>query len=249
MEMKINNVSFQNRSAPVLRDIFKEMQERIRHLATGLRITQASEDAAGLAISERMEAQYRGLFQESRNLQDVLSRRQVAEGGMEGIQNAIQRMRELSVRAQNSTLTQQDREMIQAEIEQLREGITQAAQQTQFNTQRVIPELTAEKLGVENVNVVTNPEEAISAIENALEEVSRRRAEEGASINQEERRLEALLIARENLIAAETRIRGADMAEEMMGLVRERIRSQFGIAMMIHENMQRGNVLRLLGQL
>ncbi len=114
------------------------LQKSIQKLSTGLRINSAADDAAGLAISEKMRAQVRGLDQAVRNSQDGISMIQTAEGALNETHSILQRMRELSVQAANDTLTQQDRGYIQLEIDQLREEITRIGNTTQFNKKKLL---------------------------------------------------------------------------------------------------------------
>ena len=110
----------------------------IRKLSSGLRINSAADDAAGMAISEKMRAQIRGLDMAARNAQDAMSMIQTAEGALESTNSILQRMRELAVQAANDTLTQQDREYIQLEINQLRDEINRIASSTQFNKKKLL---------------------------------------------------------------------------------------------------------------
>jgi flagellin len=114
------------------------LQKSIERLSTGLRINGAADDAAGLAISEKMRAQYRGLDQATSNAQDGISMLQTAEGALSETHSILQRMRELSVQAANDTLTQDDRAYIQLEIDQLKEEITRISTTTQFNKKQLL---------------------------------------------------------------------------------------------------------------
>ena len=115
-----------------------QMSTTLQRLSTGLRINSAKDDAAGLAISERMTSQVRGYNQAIRNAADGISLAQTAEGGMDGITQSLQRMRELVVQARNFTNTLGDREAIQLEIEQLKEEIQRIAIQTSFNGKKLL---------------------------------------------------------------------------------------------------------------
>ena len=121
-----------------INDITNSQDKTINRLATGKRIATASDDPAGLAISMGMEAQTRGLARQITNRQDEISLMQVAEGGMSGISDAVQRMRELSIQSANGTLTASDREAIQVEIDQLNQHIDQTANNTEFNTKKIL---------------------------------------------------------------------------------------------------------------
>ena len=114
------------------------LQKSIRTLSTGLRINSAADDAAGLAISEKMRSQINGLNMAVRNAQDGISMMQTAEGALSEVHSILQRMRELSVQAANDTLTQQDRQYIQLEIDQLKDEISRTSTSTQFNKKRLL---------------------------------------------------------------------------------------------------------------
>jgi flagellin-like hook-associated protein FlgL len=114
------------------------LDRALRRLSTGLRITSAADDAAGLAIASKLRSQVLGFNQASRNIQDAVSMLQTADGGLEGIQGMLQRIRELAVSAGNDTLTFEDRKQIQAEIDLLRRGVQQVAEGTSFNTHQVL---------------------------------------------------------------------------------------------------------------
>ncbi|MDR1377559.1 MAG: flagellin [Synergistaceae bacterium] len=116
----------------------ESLQKSIQTLSTGLRINSAADDAAGLAISEKMRAQINGLSMATRNAQDGISMLQTAEGALSETHSIIQRMRELAVQAANDTLTQQDRQYIQLEIDQLKDEISRIASSTQFNKKRLL---------------------------------------------------------------------------------------------------------------
>lgn len=111
----------------------ENMQKSLERLSSGYRINRAADDAAGLAVSEKMRAQIRGLSMALRNAQDGISLLQTAEGGAAKIQDMLQRMRELAVQASNGTLEAEDREQLNKEFEQLREEITRTAEATRFN--------------------------------------------------------------------------------------------------------------------
>jgi len=116
----------------------ESLQKSINKLSTGLRINTAADDAAGLAISEKMRAQVRGLDMAVRNAQDGISMIQTAEGALNETHSIIQRMRELAVQAANDTLTANDRQVIQLEIDQLKEEVDRIASTTQFNKKKLL---------------------------------------------------------------------------------------------------------------
>ncbi len=113
-------------------------QKLVAKLSSGFRINVASDDAAGLSISEKMRGQISGLNQASRNAQDGISLIQTAEGAMNEQHSMLQRMRELAVQAENETTTQADRQNLQLEIEQLKKEITHITEKTEFNTKKLL---------------------------------------------------------------------------------------------------------------
>lgn len=127
------------------------LQTSMKKLSSGLRINQASDDAAGLAISEKMRAQIRGLTQASRNAQDAISLIQTAEGGLQETHNLLQRMRELSVQAANDTNVDVDRAEIQKEINELTKEVTRIGNDTEFNTIKLLNTSTVDQEDAEKV--------------------------------------------------------------------------------------------------
>ena len=122
----------------IVNNTSNQLQKAIQKLSSGLRINSAADDAAGLAISEKMRAQVRGLDKAVSNAQDGISLIQTAEGALGETHSILQRMRELSVQAANDTLTQQDRSYIQVEIDQLRDEVTRIGNTTQFNKKKLL---------------------------------------------------------------------------------------------------------------
>src|SRR6056297_2049932 len=136
--MRINtNVAALN-SYNQLNNTNNKLSKSLERLSSGKRINGAADDAAGLAISEKMNAQTRGLAQAQRNAQDGISMIQTAEGALKETHSMLQRMRELSVQASNDTNTESDREQIQKEISQLSSQIDNISSQTQFNKQTLL---------------------------------------------------------------------------------------------------------------
>ena len=136
--MIVNNNLPEISTYNVVNNTSNALQKSINKLSTGLRINSAADDAAGLAISEKMRTQIRGLDQAVGNAQDGISMIQTAEGGLNETHSILQRMRELSVQAANDTLTNSDRVYIQEEVDQLREEVTRIGNTTQFNTKKLL---------------------------------------------------------------------------------------------------------------
>jgi flagellin len=248
------------------------MGKNLEKLSSGLRINRAADDAAGLAISEKMRAQIKGLNQAMRNAQDGISLIQTAEGALNEVHAILQRMRELAVQSANGIYTDEDRALLQKEVDQLIAEINRIANQTEFNTQKLldgsfsgqllqigansgqtisitIAAMDAGALSVSSINIstVSGASDAISTIDTAIETVASTRAELGAIQNRLEKTINNLGVTVENLTAAESRIRDVDMAAEMMAFVKNQILVQASTAMLAHANVKPQSVLQLLG--
>jgi flagellin len=241
-------------------------------LSSGFRINRAGDDAAGLAISEKMRGQIRGLKQASRNAQDGISLIQTAEGALNETHSILQRMRELAVQSATDTNTDEDRAELQKEVAALIEEIDRIATDTEFNTQALldgtftgkvvhigandgqvmdveIDDMRATALGVNAVDLSTQAgaDDAIATIDSAIEDVSAQRSDLGALQNRLEHTISNLGTSAENLQAAESRIRDLDMAEEIMAFTKNNILQQAATAMLAQANMAPQSVLQLLG--
>lgn len=252
---------------------YTSVQKSLEKLSSGLRINRAGDDAAGLAISEKMRAQIRGLEQATRNAQDGISLIQTAEGGLNEIHAMLQRMRELAVQAANGTYSSNDLSAIQSEIDELVKEIDHIADSTDFNGTNLLKstnssfklqigysdqsydqltlDLTKIKadsttLGVNSVDVTTNATGAITAIDSAIQMVSDARAYLGANQNRLEHTINNLQTTAENMTAAESRIRDVDMAKEMMEFTKNNILVQAAQAMLAQANQVPQGVLQLL---
>lgn len=236
-----------------LRAAFEAAGESTKRLGSGLRIDTAADDPAGLAVSERLRSQVRGLQREALNAMDEFSMRQVADAGLGEINAALQNVRELSVQAGNSILTAEDRTAIQAEINANLEHIDSVAANTQFNTKQLLSgELGANAapagLGVAGVDV-SSPEaagSAISAVSNAISQVSDFRSALGAQSNNLASVIRYSDITAENTMAAESRIRDLDYAKEVTNMVQANLRAGAAIAVLGQANLQSKMVMSLL---
>ncbi|SHI42556.1 flagellin [Clostridium cavendishii DSM 21758] len=242
-------------------------------LSSGLRINRAGDDAAGLAISEKMRGQIRGLQQASRNSQDGISMIQTAEGSVNETHSILQRMRELAVQSSNGTNISEDRAQINKEFQQLKSEVTRIGQQTQFNKQNLLDgsnkkiefqiganekqtiSVNLKSMGAKGlkldgttctVSTQTNASKSITTLDAAIKAVSEFRADLGSVQNRLEHTISATDNSAENLQAAESRIRDVDMAKEMMNFSKNNILSQAAQAMLSQANQQPQGVLSLL---
>jgi flagellin len=275
---------FANRSLGVTNSSVEKNMEK---LSSGMRINRAGDDASGLAVSEKMRSQIRGLNQASKNAGNGISFIQSTEGYLQETQDIIQRLRELSVQASNGVYTAEDRMQIQVEVSQLVDEIDRIASHAQFNglniltgrfareegenivtgsmwfhiganmdqRERVyIGTMTSKALGVKNVGdnsilSLSNPDgsnRAIGVLDAALKQVNKQRADLGAYQNRLEHAVRGIDIGAENLQAAESRIRDADMAFEMVEFTKNQILAQAGNAMLAQANQKTQQVLQLL---
>ena len=241
-------------------------------LSSGYRINRAGDDAAGLAISEKMRSQVRGLDKASTNAQDGISAIQTAEGALNETHSILQRMNELATQAANDTNTSQDRSQIQLEMDQLVSEIDRIQSTTQFNTQNLldgsftsknlqvgalsgqsitlnISNMNASSLGVSGVTVssFSAAGETMSKVQAAIDKVSTQRATLGAVQNRLEHTIANLDTTSENTSAAESRIRDTDMAKEMVSYSKNNILAQAGQSMLAQANQSNQGVLSLLG--
>jgi flagellin len=258
-----------NRQLGIIVDAQQKSSEK---LASGYRINRAADDAAGLAISEKMRYTIRGLDKASTNAQDGISLVQTAEGALNETHSILQRMNELATQAANDTNTTTDRASIQLEIDQLTSEINRIQSTTQFNTMNLldgtfsnknlqvgslsgqsisisIDKMSASKLEVSGLKVssYSSAGNAMKKIQAAIDKVSSTRSKLGAIQNRLEHTIANLDTTSENTSAAESRIRDTDMAEEMVTYSKNNILQQAGQSMLAQANQANQGVLSLLG--
>ena len=227
------------------------MLKNIEKLSSGEKINRAGDDASGLAVSEKMRSQIRGLNQASRNIQNGVSFIQTTEGYLQETTDILQRIRELSVQSANGIYSSEDRMQIQVEVSQLVSEIDRIASQAQFNGMNMLTgrfaqasnEVMQFQIGA---NMDQNARVFIGTIDNALMTVSKQRADLGAYQNRFEMASKGVNVAAENLQAAESLIRDTDMASMMVEYTKNQILTQSGTAMLAQANSQSQNVLALM---
>jgi flagellin len=245
-----------------------KLQKSMQRLSSGYRINTAADDAAGLAISEKLRAQISGLDQANRNAQDAVSLVQTAEGQLNEVHSMLQRVRELAVEYRNGTLSTTDRTAIQSEINQLASEIERIGTSAQFNG---IPLLNGQvtvtfQVGAndgEDISITTatlwgsavttqafdlsiTSSNDISEIDDAINSISAMRAQYGAVQNRLEHVINNLEIYQQNLTASESQIRDVDMAAEMANLTKFQVLQQAGTSMLAQANQEPQSVLKLL---
>ncbi len=254
------------------------LDRTLERLSSGSRINHAGDDAAGLAISETLRAQIRGLSQAERNASDGISLVQVAEGGLVEVANILIRMRELGVQAASDTVGPRERKFLDNEFQQLAEEIDRIANSVEFNGNPLLngngntfevqigtknnPLVDRIKLFdpyVSNVNLVSlginlssvadksSAQNCLASIDNALNSVTSLRATFGAMQNRLQSVINNLSVSKENMTAANSRIRDADLAEETSEMTKAQILNQAGVSVLGQANSSIKSVLGLLG--
>ena len=238
----------------------------MQRLSSGLRINSAKDDAAGLAISDRMNAQVKGINVAVRNANDGVSLAQTAEGALSIVTDVLQRMRELAVQAQNGSNGTSDRANLDTEYQQLSAEITRIAAQTKFNGTAIVGASAGAQVfqvGANNGDTLTITTStvttvgggvttsalastAVAALDTALDTITTSRATYGAYINRFNFAISNLQITGENQTAARGRIVDADFAAETANLARSQILQQAGTAMVAQANQLPNQVLSLL---
>ena len=241
-------------------------------LSSGYRVNSAADDAAGLAVSEKMRMQIRSMIVSERNANDGISMAQTAEGALGEITNVLGRMRELATQAANASLQSKDRDFASSEFIELQNEITRIQTSTKFNGQTVINGTTSAtfQVGADNsadnrisfirnnvtvsasvianvkVNTASNAQAAMSSIDDSLTAVSTKRSTFGVMMNRMDTAVTNLQTTRLNIQSANSRIRDVDVAEETAFMARNQVLVQAGAAVLAQANSQSQVALSLL---
>jgi flagellin len=239
----------------------------MERLSSGYRINRAADDAAGLAISERLRGQIGGLDQAQRNSQDAVSLVQTAEGSLTEVHSMLQRVRDLAVQYKNGSLSTNDRTAIQSEVNQLASEIERIGTSADFNGTKLLnaAQTVSFQVGAQDGQVITVSLVSLGSavgtsyyqlsaagttdigeIDAAIDAVSAQRSQFGAVQNRLGYTLENAAIYQENLTASESRIRDVDMASEMVNFTKLQILQQAGTSMLAQANTSSQGVLTLL---
>ena len=254
-----------------------EQAKTLGKLSSGTRIVRSADDAAGLAISEKLKAQIRGQSQAERNANDGISMIQTAEGGLSEIGNILIRMRELSVQAASDTVGDTERSFTDLEYQNLKQEMERISQVTEFNGKKLLNgqgdtydfqiginnddfqdrikfdtqmlNSSIENLGVSELAVTSkeSAQSALASLDSAIEKVSGQRAELGAKQNRLTSTVQNLQVSNENLSAANSRIRDTDYAAETAKNAKMNILNAAGTSVLAQSNSQGQNALQLIG--
>jgi flagellin len=273
MGLRINTNTASVNAQRNLTSSTEALQRSFERLSSGLRITRASDDAAGLAISERLRSQIRSYQQAQRNSLDGISLLQVAEGALNETSGILVRLRELAIQSANGTLGAAERAAVDGEFQDLIAEIDRVAAVTQFNGTLLLDgtaptvtfqvgayntandqisvtgvDATAAGVGVAALAVDTqaNAQAALTALDTAISDVATKRAGFGTAQNRLESTIRSIAVAVENTSAAESRIRDVDVASETANLTRSQVLQQAGIAVLAQANVASQSALQLL---
>ena len=239
----------------------------MERLSSGYRINRAADDAAGLSISEKLQAQINGLDQANRNAQDAVSLTQTAEGSLDEVHEMLQRVRELAVQYKNGTLSTSDQQAIQSEVNQLASEIERIGHSVEFNginllsgTGTITFQVGAndgeiitvstislgQSVGTAAFGLTATGASDIQDIDTAIANVSAQRTKLGAVQNRLEHAMNSLSTYQENLVASQSRIKDVDMASEMVEFTKLQVLQQAGTSVLAQANQSSQSVLSLL---
>ncbi|MFT7617746.1 MAG: flagellin [Planctomycetota bacterium] len=272
MGLRINSNIFSLNAQRNLKNSSDKLGKSFQRLSTGLRINGASDDAAGLAISERLRSQVRSLEQAGRNANDGISLVQTGEGALDETSSNLIRLRELAVQASNGTLSATDKATLNQEFTAVVNEIDRTANTTSFNSIDLLNSATnaitiqvgsgttagtdtiditfgsatASSLGLSTLDISSSPSSAINAIDTAINSVASLRGDLGAAQNRLSSGIRNLDSQVENLSAAESRIRDVDVASESANLTRNSILQQAALSVLSQANLAPQSALSLI---
>ena len=278
MGMRISTNTTALRAQQTLMGSKRALDKSMEKLASGSRINRASDDAAGLSISENLKSHIRGLIQANRNAQDGISFLQTAEGALTEVSQILIRMRELGIQAASDTIGDNERALTGKEFDQLTNEIDRIAQSTEFNGTPILngnggtiniqtntrnsaladrisfdasaANATSAAIGVKFANIYdkASAQQSLDTIDKAIQQVSGLRADFGAMQNRLNSTVENINASVENMSASNSRIRDTDIAEESSELAKKNIMLQAGTSVLAQANQQPGLALSLLNK-
>jgi flagellin len=277
MGLRINTNTTSLAAQRSLNKVTTSQQGNLEKLASGSRINKSGDDAAGLAISEKLKANIRSTNQAKRNAGDGISMIQVAEGGMNEVSSILIRLKELSVQAASDTIGESERKFSDLEFQSLVQEVDRISESTQFNGTNLLngegdsldfqigtgnkeaedriayrPQETsvkADAIGIASMSVLSkeDAQNNLEALEDSIQGVNANRAVLGALQNRLTSTISNLEVKSENLSAANSRIRDTDVAEVSAKLTRDNILSQAGTSVLSQANSSQNGALRLIG--
>lgn len=277
MGFRINTNIASLQAQTSLGKVGRETEASFAKLSSGQRITKAADDAAGLAISEKLKAEIRSTQQATRNANDGISMIQVAEGGLNETSNILTRLRELAMQSASDTVGDTERQMSNLEYQQLKSEMERISKVTEFNGKKLLDgsgekydyqvgsgndefedrisfdasalNASLDSIGIEGADVTTkeSAQDSLGMLDGAIEKVSGQRAVLGATQNRLTSTVTNLQVFSENMSAANSRIRDVDYAEETAKQARNQIISAAGTSVLAQANANGQQALKLIG--
>jgi len=272
MSLRINQNVLSTSTYGALSQTSGRLEKSIQKLSSGLRINSAADDPSGLAMSQRLKTQFKGLDRAVMNSQDAISYMQTAESALNETPSILQRMRELAVQSSSDTLTNTERGYLNQEFIQLKSEVDRIVSVSEFNGQKLldgsftnkdiqigannssndrltvtISSISTTSIGIDGdtIDTKTNAQSAIDALDDAIDSVNSQRSAIGAYVNRLEHTITNLKNAQLNTQAAESLIRDVDVGEEMANFTKTQILVQAGTSILAQANATPGSVLRL----
>jgi len=266
---KVMKIGSETPSLRILSSYGEQINKNRASISSGRSINSASDNAAGLAISERMQSQTRGINKAIDNSQDGISLVQTAESALSSTHDSLQRMRELAVQSSNGTLSENDRAALNQEFSQLKDEISQTAQSTSFNGKKLldgslnesidtgsdgsgvnvsVPDMSLTGLNLDSLSISSSDSaiDAIDKLDNAIESVSNERGNLGSTSKVLEDTISNLMTSNENIQASESQIADTDIAKASMELTKNMILEKANIAILAQGKKNAASVLELL---
>jgi flagellin len=246
-----------------------QMEKTLEKLASGLEIKKASDNPTGMAVSESMRAQIRGISQAQRNMQDGVSVLEASNEGLNHVNSLLQRARELSVMAANGTLTSEDRAASQEELDQLLQGINDTAEKLEFNTKKILGEniplivtvggnpgqqikidlvdTSTDALGLDGATLLTqeNAEQLITKVDHAIKKVGSDLTQVGSNLEALDHHLTNARDYETNITTSFSMLKDANMAEKMIDFATASIRQKGDYLLVSDIKQNASDVLKL----
>ena len=223
--------------------VLSEKNKATEKLSTGKKLNKAADNIANISISQRLESQTNVIGKELENMQNQISSYQVSDSGLENISENINDLKELSVKYNNGTLTENDKEILQNQANEILKNINETANGTEFNTKKVISEFNTEELGLSENLLGAG---ALDSLEKAGEVVNQKRGEVSGKVNSAEAETLKLQVAQENSLAASSRIEDADMLIETLNNTTAKILEESNLAVTAQSRLSQERIMDIL---
>lgn len=227
-----------------LNNILSDKKKNMEQLSSGKKLNRASDDVAGLGISERLESQTNEFATKTRALQNKISFFQSGDTGLKSVNSNLTQLKELSVQYKNDTLSSSDKEIIQNQANEIVSSIDDVLKNTEFNTKKVLSDMSIEDLGLKDFSL--DDDSIMNVIDNASKQISEKRSEFSAETNRLESEVKRLQVASENSLAANSRIEDADMLLSIMNKTKGEILEEANMAVNAQSQFSQQRILDIL---